>query len=99
MIVDDRSYGLPLLHHSRNYTTSVFRTIFQCSGCYVPVKASHGNTEQSTHSEELLEGVAETGAQFQDNEKKVIDDKWPSPSPSVGSNTEKDSTHGSEHEY
>ena len=51
--------------------------IFEGGGGSITINTSHGDAEESADSEELVVGVAETCAKFEDDEEHVVDDEWP----------------------
>lgn len=77
------SKRISLLKNTRDNPTSLQGTIFKGGGCSIAVYATHGDTEESSTGQELLVGLAKTGAQLEDDKKNIIDDKRPFAAPSV----------------
>ena len=71
------SKRITLLQHTGENAASGLGTIFEGSGSGITVQTAHGNTEEGAHGEELLVGVAEAGAEFEDDEEDVVDDEGP----------------------
>ena len=63
------------------------RTIFEGGGGGITVEATHSDTEQGSYCEELAVGLRESGAELQDDEEDVIDDKGPFATIAIRSNT------------
>jgi len=87
-----------LLEHTRHDTSCSFWTVFESGRRRVAVQPAHRDTVDSTDSKELLVGLAETSAKFEDDEKYIVDHKRPFATVTVGSDTEENSADGSEHE-
>ena len=68
---------ITLLQHTGDETASCLRAVFEGSRCCVAVEAAHGDAEEGAAGEELLVGVAETGAELEDDEEDVVDDERP----------------------
>ena len=75
---------IALLEHTGKNATSSLGTIFESGGSSITIQTAHGDTEKGTHGEELLVGVTEAGAEFEDNEEDVVDDEGPLAAVSVG---------------
>lgn len=91
--------SITLLQQTRNNTTRLQGTVLKGSRCSITVETTHGNTEQSTASQELLVGLAETSTQFENHEQQLVHHKGPFPSPAIGCNTKGNSTDRSQHQY
>ena len=90
--------SIALLKETRDNTPSLDRAILEGCGCGIAVDTAHGDSKESTASQELLVGLAETGPQLKGNEHHIVGDKGPLPAPTVRGNPEDDSSHGPEHE-
>jgi len=81
--------SIALLQHSRNQTTSFLWTIFQgCCGS-ITVQPAHCNSEQCSAGKELFVSLTETGPEFENDEKKIIDHEGPFSSISIRCETER----------
>lgn len=69
--------SIALLKHTRDYTTSCFWAIFKRSCSRITVQTTHCNSKERSTCKERLIGGTETGAEFQNNEKEVVDYKRP----------------------
>jgi hypothetical protein len=89
---------ISLLQYTRDQTTRRLGTILKSSRGSISIETAHGDTEERTAGKELFVGLAETGAELEDDEEKVVDNERPLSTVTVGSNTECDGADGSEHE-
>ena len=78
------SERIALLKHTGENATSGLGTILEGGGSRITIQATHGDTEEGAHGEELLVGVAKPGAEFEDDEEDVVDDEGPLAAVSVG---------------
>ena len=92
------SEGVTLLQHSTDETTGLLRTVLKCCRGDVSVKPTHGDTEECTDGKKLVVGLAETGAEFEDDEKNVVDNERPLASVTICCDTECDRAHRTEHQ-
>lgn len=79
--------GVALLEHPADDPSRFFGAIFQGRGCRIAVQSTHGNAEEGTAGQKLAVGVAEAGAQLQDDEEDVIDDEGPFSTIAIRRNT------------
>lgn len=65
-------------------------------GCCKTPNSSHSNTEQSTDSEELLEGVTVGGGELKGGNDKKVHNHGPFPSVKISGNSENSGSDGTE---
>ena len=82
--------GIALLHDARDQTSCSFRAVLKGRCSNVSVQPTHCNAKECTAGQELLISLAESGAEFEDDEEKVVYNERPLSSVSVGSDTECD---------
>lgn len=88
-----------LLQQTGDNTAGLGGTVLECRGGGVPVETAHRNPEQGAAGQELLVGLAEARAQFEDDEQDQIDNKRPFAAITIGRNTEDDRADGPQHEH
>lgn len=74
------------------------RAVFQSHRDRVPIHATHEQTEETTHGQELLEGLTVDGRDLQDTQNNHVDDHWPLPAKLVACQTETRRTNTSQQE-
>ena len=90
--------GVSLLKHAGDQATCFRRAVFEGGGGRIAIQPAHCNAKEGAHSQELLVGLAKAGAQLEDDEEDVVDDKGPLATISIGGDTEYRGSDRSEHE-
>lgn len=75
---------------------SCLRAVLKCHGDGVSVHTSHEETEQASHSEELLEGAGIDGSDLEKTENNHVDDHGPFATKLISEGTEEGSAHRAE---
>ena len=90
--------SVALLKHARDQATCFRRAVFDGCGRSIAIQTTHCNAKERAHCQELLVGLAKAGAQLEDDEEEVVDDKGPLATISICSDTEYGGSDRSEHE-
>ena len=87
---DEIADSISLLHDTAGKTTSLDREVLEGGGGGQAPDASHTDTEETSDSEELMEGLNVTGTEGEDGNYEKVADQRPLPAKSIGEETEGD---------
>ena len=77
------SKGITLLQQTGDNTTRLGGTVLESGGSCITIQTSHGNTEEGATGQELFVGLAEAGAQLEDDKEQLVNDEGPFAAPAV----------------
>lgn len=81
---EEVSERVALLQHTGDQSTGFFWAVFKCRGRCITIQPSHSYTKKGTAGQKLRVGVAEAGAELEDDEEDVIHNEGPLAAPAVG---------------
>lgn len=87
-----------LLEHARDHTTGLLWAVFQRRCGDVAIQTAHCNAKEGAAGQELLVCLTEARCQLQDNEQDIIDYEGPLSAIAIRCDTERDRTHGPQHQ-
>ena len=87
---DEVADSVSLLHHTAGNTTGLDGKVLEGSGGGETPDTSHADTEETSESKELGEGLDETGAEGEDRDKEEVSDQRPFSAVAIGEETKDD---------